>query len=167
MPQARIPFGDVMQAIENQLIDDLVVDNPAQITWGIPSSVPQLSGPYDILLVARHGLHDTRDGGGAQLEILRMVDIFYRSQQIADAGAGFKSGIKEMFVKGDQIIASVGTDEFWPEDALDNLLTVESIKLVGDAEPDYPSKGGVFGSYVATISCLYMPNVNPARGVHP
>lgn len=170
MPQyrnARIPFGDVLQAIETQLVADGVVVNAAQVAYGTPQNIPQFSGPFDVLLVARNGMHDGKDGGGAQLEMLRMVDVWYRSEAVADPGGGFKAWVRETFVKGDAIIASVGTDEFWPQDNLGNLLTVESIKLIGDSEPAYPTAGSVFGTYVATLSCLYMPSVDPARGVHP
>jgi hypothetical protein len=168
MPQtanARINFGDIMQAIEDRLVLDGVVNNAAQISWGTPGNVPQLSGPFDVLLIARSAQHTPYDGGASDLRLRRLLDVWYRSQAILDPGGGYKSWIKETFAAGDKIIDSVGDDEFWPEDTDGNLLTIESIKLVGDVAPDYPTGDAVFGDYVGTLECKYFPKVNPAKGI--
>lgn len=166
-PNARVSFGDILQAIETQLVSDNVVNSDAQICWGTPRNVPQFSGPFDILLVPRNGTHEGRDAGSGQLQMLRLVDIFYRSEAIADPGGGYKSWIIEVFEAGDAIIDSVGDDNYWPEDANGNLLTIESIKLIGDVAPDYIQAGSVFGDYVGTLSCLYFPAIDPTKGPFP
>lgn len=166
-PNARVSFGAILLAIENQLVADAVVADRAQITWGLPDNIPQLSGPTDVLLVPRNGQHEARDGGPAQFQVLRYVDVWYRSEAIPDPGGGFKTWITEVFAAADRVINSVGLDGFWPEDADRNLLTVQAIQLVGDVPPDYVKPGSVYGTYVATLSVLYMPAIDPTRGVFP
>lgn len=162
-PNLRIPFGRVLEAIEKKLVLDGVVGDQGQISWGTPRNIPQFSGPFDILLVARNGQHQPYDGGPAQFPIRRYVDIFYRSQAVADPGGGYKEWITSVFVAGDEIINSVGNDSFWPEDLQGNLLTVESIKMVGDVPPDYITPGSVYGDYICTIECKYFPAIDPTR----
>ncbi len=166
-PNARIPFGVLLDATAAQLLADGVVDNASQIVFGLPDQVPQLSAPFDILLVANNGIHDKRDGGGAQLMMSRTVDIYLRSEAIADPGASWRDWVNETFVRGDKIIASVGTDEWQPQDDLGNLLTVLPVELVGDSAPKNPTGGGVYGNFACTLRFLYMPTVNPSRGVYP
>jgi len=167
-PNARISFGDILTAIENQMILDGVVSDPSQITWGNPEHIPQLSGPFDILLVGRNGQHTPYDGGGFDLRMKRMVDVWLRAEvAVPDPGGGFKTWITQMFDQGDGVIGSVGTDDFWPEDVDGNLLTIASIKLVGDAAPDYAALNAVYGTFVATLEVIYYPKVNPGRGVYP
>lgn len=163
-PNARIDFGAIMQAVEDKLVADSVVEDRSQITWGKPDNVPQLSGPYDIVLVPRNGTHSIYDGGAAQLPMQRHIDIWYRSEAMSDQGGGLKEWIKAAFIKADQVIDSVGNDNFWPEDADGNLLTVESIKLVGDAEPSRPGNHTAFGSYVCTLDIKYFPAIDPTKG---
>jgi hypothetical protein len=164
---ARVNFGDILQAIEDRLVVETVVADRTQITWGLPEQIPQFSGPEDVLLVARNGQHEARDGGAAQLQMLRYVDIWYRSQALPDSGGGWKEFIKAAFVTADKIINAVAQDGFWPEDDLGNLLTVEPIKLVGDVPPDYVKPGSTFATYVCTLSCLYMPNIDPNKAIFP
>lgn len=162
-PNLRIPFGDILEAIEKKLVLDNVVGDPGQIAWGTPRNVPQFSGPFDILLIARNGHHDPYDGGPAQFPIRRYVDIFYRSQAVADSGGGYKEWIKSVFVAGDEIINSVANDNWWPTDIMENLLTVQSVKFIGDAPPDYITPGSVFGDYVCSIECIYFPAIDPTK----
>src|SRR4029077_19433997 len=103
------------------------------------------------------------DGGSSQQPLERLLDIWYRSQSSPDAGGGYKSWITSVFAAGDTILDSVGSDEFWPVDGSGNLLTIESVKLVGDAAPQYPVKGDFWGSYVATLKLNYFPLVNPQK----
>jgi hypothetical protein len=163
-PNARVNFGDIMQAIEDKLIADEVVASAAEVTWGKPSNVPQLSGSSDVVLIARHGQHSPYDGGAGQLPMIRRVDICYRSESVADPGGGFKTWIKSTFVIADEIIDSVGNDLFFPEDTDGNLLTIESIKLVGDVEPDHVRNASAYGDYVCTLECKYFPKVDPTKG---
>ena len=163
---ARVSFGDIMQAVADQLLADEIVNDPAQVVWGNPKNIPQFSGPFDVLLVARNGRHEGRDGGGGQLQMLRMIDVWYRSEAVQDPGGGYKAWLTETFEAGDTIIDSIADDDFWPEDDDGNLLTIESIKLVGDVEPAEPKPGAVYGDYVCTIACLYFP-ATTMKGVHP
>lgn len=167
LPNSRVNFGDILDAISAQLLTDGVAENASQITWGMPDQIPQFAAPFDVLLVARNGQHEVMDAGPGQFQILRYVDIYYRSQAIADPGGGWRAYIRAAFVTADKIFNSVSQDGFWPEDANNNLLTVEPIKFVGDVPPDYPAPAAIYGSYVATVSCLYMPKIDPNRGVFP
>lgn len=163
-PNARVSFGDILQACQDKLLADGVVTDAAQVTWGTPTSIPHFTAPFDILLVARNGTHHGYDGAAADLRMRRMIDVYYRSEAIRDPGGGWKSWLIETFAKGDSAINSIGNNNFWPADVLGNLLTIESIKLVGDAAPEYPAEASVFGDYVCTLEANYYPAVDPARG---
>ena len=165
LPDARINFSTIMAAIAAQLLADGVVADPSLIMWGTPDAIPQFSGPADILLVMRNATHTPYDAGPGQFELHRYVDVYYRSQAIAQAGGSYQAWITSLCAAGDQILNSVGSDGFWPEDENGNILTNETIKAVGDAAPTYPRGNAVFGGYVATLSITYMPNVNPNRGL--
>lgn len=164
LPNARINFGDIMQAVEDKLVLDVVVDDRTQITWGTPDNVPQFSGPFDVLLIARNARHEPYDGGAGQLMLRRYLDIWTRSEALGDAGGGMKEWIKSAFAKADQIIDSVGNDNFWPQDIAGNLLTIESVKLTGDVPPARPNNGSAFGDYVCTLDVCYFPKIDPTKG---
>jgi hypothetical protein len=165
-PNARVNFGDILDAISAKLVAD-GIGTDSQICWGLPDQVPEFCSPFDILLVARNGTHDKRDGGAAELRMNRMVDIYYRSQGTPDPGGGWRAYVAAVFIAGDTVINSVGNDEFSPEDADGNLLTLETIKLVGDSAPDYPRPASVYGSYVCTLEIAYFPLVDPSVQVNP
>lgn len=167
-PNARINFGDILTAIGAKLLADGIVADAAQITWGTPNHVPQFSGPFDILLTPRPANHATRDGGPADFRLWRLVDVWYRSQVVQDPGGGYRVWMTSVFAAADTIINSIGCDGFWPEDSMNNLLTIESIKMVNDAPPDYPTApGSTYGDYVCTLEVIYYPLVDPTQGVFP
>lgn len=164
LQNARVNFGVIMQAVEDQLVDDGVVDNADQVTWGTPGNIPQFSGSFDILLIARKAQHVPYDGGAGQLMLTRYLDLWLRRQSIADPGGGFKQWIMDTFAKEDEIIDSVGNDNFWPESDLGDFLTVESIKLVGDVPPEHSKNEIAFGDCVCTLEVKYFPDIDPTKG---
>lgn len=166
-PNSRVSFGDVLDAIAAKLVADQVVPSLDKITWATPKNHPVLEGASDLMLVTRGGKHEGKDGGPAQFQVLRYVDVWLRSQVITDPGVALKEWIRGMFVTGDKVLDSIGCDGFHPEDGARNLLTVEPIMLVEDQPPDYTISGAVYGECVAVLSCLYMPHIDPAKGVFP
>jgi len=163
-PNARVSFGAIMLAFEDQLVADQVVVDRAQITWGTPDNVPAFNGTFDILLIARNATHAPYDGGACDLRLVRYLDIWVRSAAIADAGGGIRQWIIDTFDLGDKIINSVGNDNFWPQDEDENLLTIESVKLVGDVPPARPKNDSTWGDYVGTVSVVYFPKIDPTKG---
>lgn len=170
MPQyanARVSFGDVLDAIAVQLVADGVAQSTDNVSYGTPSNHPVLVGASDVMLIARGGKHEPRDGGPAQFQVRRLVDVWVRSQNVLDPGVDLKSWIRAMFVTGDQILDSVGDDGFQPEDDDGNLLTVEAIQMVEDSPPDYKISGSVYGELACTLSAIYLPAIDPTKGIFP
>lgn len=161
LPNARINFSEIMQAVQDKILADGIIADASQCTWATPDNVPQLSGPFDVLLIARNGNHTPYDGGAGQLMMQRHLDIWYRAQAITDSGGGLKEFVKATFAAGDSIIASVGHDNWWPTNTDGELLTIESVKLAGDVPPARPNNAGAFGDFVATLWVLYFPKINP------
>lgn len=160
---SRVSFGAIAQACEDKLVSDFVVDDRAQITWGTPDDIEQLSGPWDIVFVLRNGEHSPQDGGCAHFRMVRYMDVFYRSESISDPGGGKKAWLTETFQAADAIIDSIGNDQFWPEDGAQNALTVLPISLASDQAPQYPAPNGAFGKYVCTLKVDYLPDVDPTK----
>lgn len=167
LPNARIPFGVVLDAIAAQLVTDGVVTSLDKVTYGTPNNHPVLDGSADVMMIARGGRHEGRDGGPAQFQVSRLVDVWVRNQSAIDPGMSQKAWIRQMFVTGDLVLNSIGCDGFQPQDAAGNLLTVEAIMLVEDKPPDYKVAGSVYAECVATVSCLYMPAIDPGKGIFP
>jgi len=165
-PNARIKFSDIMTAISNQLVDDAVVPDNNFVSWGTPDNTQPFIGNFDVLMVARAGVPRKRDGGPADFQIERLVDLWYRSEPNSDSQSSFQTWLKTTFAAIDNILNSVGSGGFWPEDADGNLLTIEAIDLETDSPPNY-SRGSVFGDYACTLRCIYYPLVNPSRGIFP
>jgi len=172
-PNARINFCDILEAIEIKLVMDSVVDVD-KIAWGMPDSVPPFVSPFEILLIVRNGEHTRYDAGAGQLPMERKVEILYRSQAPEDYRSqdaktrrtALKTWMRAKFTKGDQIINSVGSDSFWPQDSDGNLLTLQAIKLDRDAAPNHPNNSTLYGDFVCTLVCVYFPEIDPTQGPH-
>jgi len=166
-PNERVSFGDILDAITAKLVQAGIAPSAAEVVWGTPRNHPQMPESYDadVMLIARSGVNDPHDGGPAQFQVRRKVDVWIRSRVIVDPGIAFKTWIRTMFTTGDMVLDAIGCDGWHPEDANGNLLTVQPIMLAEDAPPDYQVKGSVFGEYVCTLDVLYMPNIDPTKGV--
>lgn len=167
MAVARVNFSVIMQAVEDKLIADAVVSDVSLITWSVNDNVPQLSGPYDILIRARNASPISgfpTDGGAWDFRLSRHLDIYVRSQSVKDAGGGNKSWVVSHFALSDLILnsmlAETGYGTFWPEKN-GEFLTTMPIKVFTDAPPERKSDGSVWGDSVCTLEVHYMPNITP------
>lgn len=173
---ARVTFDVILQAIENQLVADGVI-NADQVVWARPDAGQIFFDQFIVWLVPGHGQHEGRDGGSQQLMMRRTVEILHRVTQGPELSSHtatewqtiVKTYFTAEFTMADSIINSVGDDGFWPEvnDGSGSLLTIEPIKLVQDKPPSRAALKNLLAEYVCTLSCLYFPYADPSRGIFP
>lgn len=163
---ARVNFGDILQAIEDKLVADLVVADRSQVVWAIDDDEPQFSGVRDILLRARGARKTGHDGGAWDFRMVRLVDVYARAQAIDDPGGGAKEFVKAQFVLHDLVLSSLCADpdghpeDFWPTDANGNLLTTQAIVLAKDLGPERrQTKDSAWGDTVCTLEVHYLPKL--------
>jgi len=162
----RCDFSDIMQAIEDKFLADAVVADASLITWAVNDNVPQLSGPFDVLMRARKGMPTPTDGGAWDFRELQYVDITIRSQSIKDSGGSNKGWVKTQNALSSGIINSLLTESpnyghFWPSNSSGDLLTVSPLKVHFDLPPERKTDQEPWGDSVCTLEIHYMPLVTP------
>lgn len=165
MGVVRTNFGVIMQAIEDKILADEVVADADLITWAVTDSIPQLSGPMDILMRAGRAMLTSYDGGAWDFRVTRFLDLTIRSQSVKDTGGTSKSWVKEAFILGDALLKSMLTEgplygHFWPSDGTGHL-TSEPIRVHVDLPPERRTDQQLWGDYVCTLEVHYMPELSP------
>lgn len=161
----RCNFWQILQAIETKFVNDGVVSDVSLITWTVNDTVPQLSSPQDILLRSRGGVLDPEDGGGWDLRVRRIIDVYIRSQSIKDTGGNNKAWVISHFTLADNILNSLVTEAgygtFWPTDSAGNFLTTMALKFADDTPPTREDDSTTWGTSVCSLEVHYMPLITP------
>lgn len=171
MGVARVNFGEIMAAIEAKLIADGAVADASQVTWAVSEkNIPQLTGPFDVLLRARPATIIPQDGGAWDFRLQRYVDITIRSLSIKDSGGNNRKWIADQFILEDKILDSMLNEgpnyaTFWPSKTMPSgareFLTTMPVRVVNSAPPERLNDATAWGDSVCTLEIHYMPLLTP------
>lgn len=161
----RTNLSEILQAVEDLLVAEEVVPDASHVRWLARDDDPDhLAGELDLLLRygARVPLSLKEQGGGrfgATLE--GRVEVYVRNAYSVDQAGTDKEWIK----KNDALIDTL-LDLLWqfhPEDAEQNVLTVEAFRLTQVQPPRRHRDKKQWGKCACALAFEFLPKIDEQR----